>query len=201
MTAMFPRKTTPKVRDGRVQRKDRASLSPDYFVGNNAELVIDRQKPGEGFKHFLKQNDIKDFIALLPDWPELSRGLHAIVLAPGDPGVDGWHTTGVVGICAWDRNVWVRCNEWYHYEHQDIFQRLGVPCEKQGSGYICKFTEHSVRAFQLLHILLHELGHHHDRMTTKSKKHAGRGEGFAEDYARRYEAQIFETYAKRFPLH
>lgn len=42
--------------------------------------------------------------------------------------------------------------------------------------------------FQLLHVLPHELGHHRDRMTTRSRISAARGEPFAERYAN----EVFE---------
>ena len=67
------------------------------------------------------------------------------------------------------------------------------------NGYLCKFTEAQARAYQLLHILLHELGHH-DRITTKSQKRASRGEPYAEAYALTYEAKIWDVYQRRFGL-
>jgi hypothetical protein len=57
-----------------------------------------------------------------------------------------------------------------------------------------------VRAYQLLHILTHELGHHHDRITTQSQKRAARGEPYAEAYARKYEALVWESFTRHFPL-
>jgi hypothetical protein len=56
------------------------------------------------------------------------------------------------------------------------------------------------RAFQLIHIFIHELGHHHDRMTTRSKRDACRGEGYAETYARRFEDLLLARYRNEFPL-
>ena len=63
---------------------------------------------------------------------------------------------------------------------------------------MCEFTEAQARAYQLLHILLHELGHHHDRMTTKPKVRASRGEPYAEAYALQYEARIWDRYQEAF---
>lgn len=57
-----------------------------------------------------------------------------------------------------------------------------------------------IRAYQLLHVALHELGHHHDRMTTKSKRRASRGEGFAERHALNYGDRIWERYLEAFGL-
>jgi len=56
----------------------------------------------------------------------------------------------------------------------------------------------SAKAFQLIHIFIHELGHHHDRMTTRSKRAVARGEEYAENYARRFEDVIIEEYRRVF---
>ena len=65
---------------------------------------------------------------------------------------------------------------------------------------MCEFTESQARAYQLLHILLHELGHHHDRITTKSQVRASRGEPYAEAYALQHEALIWERYLDTFGI-
>ncbi len=79
-----------------------------------------------------------------------------------------------------------------------MLDRLGVRSHEIKNGVMCEFTELQARAYQLLHILLHELGHHHDRMTTKSKVRASRGEPYAENYALVHEARIWEQYQKTF---
>lgn len=83
-----------------------------------------------------------------------------------------------------------------------LFERLGVPCERDSSGgdIVCQFTAATVRAYQLLHILLHELGHHHDRMTTRSQVRSCRGETYAEAYALKYEARMWQRYQETFGL-
>jgi len=55
-------------------------------------------------------------------------------------------------------------------------------------------------AYQLLHIFLHELGHHCDRMSTKSRRDSGRGEPFAEEWAYRYERVLWDRYLETFGL-
>jgi hypothetical protein len=76
-----------------------------------------------------------------------------------------------------------------------------VPVERTPDGEIvCHFTEATARAYQLLHVLLHEIGHHHDLMTTRSRKECARGETYAEEYAYRYEALIWERYLSEFEL-
>jgi hypothetical protein len=194
------RKSAPKVKAGRVQKKNNWAEAADYYNTDQSLPVVDRKRPGDGYRHILKQKDIHDFIAILPDWAELSTGLNGIVLAPGEDGTDGYHTPGVVHICAWEKDLWLSHSRDYYEEHRAIFARLEVVCEPDDWGILCKWTEPQARAYQLLHIFLHELGHHHDRMTTKSKVRASRGEPYAEAYARNYEAQIWTRYLDEFDL-
>lgn len=66
-----------------------------------------------------------------------------------------------------------------------------------------QYSENSMRAFQLMHVLLHELGHHHDRMTTRSQRQSARGDSYAEQYALRYMGEIWDSYITEFghPAH
>ncbi len=61
-----------------------------------------------------------------------------------------------------------------------------------------EFNDETVQAFQLLHILLHEIGHHYDCMTSPRQRHTTRGESFAEAYAVDYERRIFPDYCRVF---
>lgn len=194
----LPRKTTPKVVGGKVQRKNRAARTPNYYNTPQDVPIIDRRRPGAGHRHVLRKKDLVDFISILPDWDELSKGLNAVVLAPAEPGTAGWHDRGIVAICTWQRDLCVQTSPEFYFEHRDIFERIGVECEKREWGYLCKFTGAQVRAYQLLHIFLHELGHHHDRMTTRSQRDIARGEPYAEAYARQYEKLIWQRYGEVF---
>jgi hypothetical protein len=198
----FHRVTNPRVIDGKVQKKNRRDLSPNCFRTVRPIPVLERHKPGVGYRHVLKLKDVAAFTGLLPDWSELSQGLNAVVLAPGKWNADGWHVPGVVAVCAWERELWREVHGHFYAEHQDLLGRLEVPCEPTEDGYyLCRFTEASIRAYQLLHVLLHELGHHHDRMTTKAKKDSCRGEDFAERYALDYEQVIWDRYLQIFSLY
>ena len=195
------RKSTPHVVGGKVQKKNNPEWTANYCILAPVSLVIDRQRPGPGYRHVLMQRDVERFIRLLPDWAELSRGLNAIVLAPGERNTNGWHVSSVVAVCAWEQDLWheYKNDTAFFADHLEIFRRLNVPMVPLEDGYtVCQFTPSTVRAYQLLHILLHELGHHHDRMTTKSKVRAARGEPYAESYALAYEAQIWDRYQEAF---
>jgi hypothetical protein len=52
----------------------------------------------------------------------------------------------------------------------------------------------------LMDVFLHELGHHHDRVTSKRKKDCGRGEAYAEEFARTMAKRIWPDYVKRFEV-
>src|SRR4029453_12809516 len=107
MMRNIQKKTSPKVIGGKVQKKNNWSNTPNYYRSEQADLVIDRKRPGAEYRHLLKQKDILDFIGILPEWSELSTGLNGIVLAPGDRSIFGYHRPGVVHICAWDKDLWI----------------------------------------------------------------------------------------------
>jgi hypothetical protein len=195
------RKTAPKVRDGRVLRKNNWDLArDDYHRLAQTEPLIDRRRPGDGYRHLLTCADIGEFISLLPDWDELAVGLDAIFLAPGEWNTDGWYEKGVVAICSWDRGVWTHSTRRFCDDRRAIMDRLDVPRVDRGSYILCKWTEPAARAYQLLDVFLHELGHHHDLMTTRSRRDAARGESYAESYARRYADVIWDAYLMTFGL-
>lgn len=200
MYRMIRNKSTPKVVNGKVQRKNRTAVTPTYFNTPQFTPVIDRYKPGIGYRHILKRKDVRAFIELLPDWKELSRGLNAVILAPGEFSRGGYYRhSGIVAICAWERDLWLEVYKSHFDAHREVFAKIGVPCEETADGFvICKWTESTIHAYQLLHIFLHELGHHHDRMTTKSKRRCCRGENYAEQYALRYADVIWDRYLDRF---
>jgi hypothetical protein len=192
------RKSAPKVKAGRVQKKNNWAETPRK--SGEGMPLIDRQRPGDGYRHLLKRRDIEEFISILPDWDELSRGLESVVLSAHDDSM-GWHKPGSIGISSWEAKVWWENADPDFVElHRDILERLDVEMDKRGDDLIVKWTEPQARAFQLLHIFLHELGHHHDRMTTRPKYEAARGEPFAETYASRYADRIWDTYVSRFEI-
>ena len=194
----FNRKTDPKVIGGLVQKKNNWALTPDYYNTRQSVPVIDRRRPGRGYRHLLRQRDVLDFIGILPEWDELSAGLDAVVLAPGSYYVYGYHTKGVVHVCAWDEDLWLTLTHAGYEQEREILERLRVPCERRDEDVLCKFTEETARAHQLIATMLHELGHHHDRMTTKYKARPSRGEPYAEEYAGRYAERILVSYQEVF---
>ena len=193
------RKSAPRVLGGSSIRKKSHATTPSYWNTKQEEVVIDVQKAGQGYKHFLKKRDITKFVNLIPNWKELSFGLDAIVLTSGGFDYDGiYDNNGVICIAAWEKKLDITMNADYYKEHKELFERLGIRSRKIQDGYCCEFNVDQIRAFQLLHILLHELGHHVDRMKTKSKNQAARGERFAETFAFEHEKQMLVKYQDAF---
>ena len=193
------RRTATRVRGGRVQKKN--NWSPDrgdYFALTQDEIRLDRRQPGRGFRHLITIAQLRSFISLLPDWDEVAAGLQAIVL-DGHTDCMGWAGDGVVAICAWEQGLWWEdCDRGFEEDHRDLLDLLGVVRAPVDDRLEARWTEEQARAFQLLHILPHELGHHHDRITTRSQREAARGEPYAERYAQRVLDAVWPSYARHF---
>ncbi len=195
----YYRKTATKVKNGVVQYKNNWSLTSNIFNTKQRHPVFEKERPGRGYKHLIRKDDLYLFIEILPEWDELSAGLDAVFLAEGGKDSMGWYDDGVVAICAWERAiVWKSCDTQFYSSHRELFSKLGIKCNKHGRFWEIEFDENSAKAFQLIHIFIHELGHHHDRMSTKSKHSTARGESYAEEYASKYEDQIIEKYRAAF---
>ena len=187
----YNRKTAPRVANGRVLRKNNHETSKPFDLP-----LVTRQRPGRGFRHVLTQRDVYTFLSIVPNWTELSRGLSAIVLAEGDPEVDGRLYRGAIELCAWEVELTRVSTEAHYLEHRETLERLGVPCEPAEAGWVtCHFDAETARGFQLLHVFLHELGHHHDDMTTRTRR-GSRGEAYAETFARDHEELVWDRFAR-----
>ena len=186
------RKSDPKTIGGkslRVTNQKRTLIAKDPSV-----LIVDRSNPGRGFRHLVTRRELVRFLSLLPDWDDLAIGLDTIVLAKGSMTRDGWHRSGIVGICAWEHKIWRTVSDTYYDAHAGLLDRMGVPVIREKTGVVLCFSPPQAKAFQLLHVLLHELGHHHDRMTTRRKSGASRGEAYAEHYANEYADRMWDQY-------
>ncbi|MEM7189566.1 MAG: hypothetical protein AAF439_08130 [Pseudomonadota bacterium] len=155
----YHRRQTPKVVAGKVQKKNRHQPTKTYWNTVQKVPVIDKERAGRGYKHLLSKFDIHSFIEIVPEWDQLSEGLDAILLAAGERGYDGWYNhLGVVAICAWERDLWRVTTSDHFNEHRAVYDRLGISYEKRGPDYLCKFTENTARAYQLLHIFFARAG-------------------------------------------
>lgn len=197
------RRTATRVQDGRVQKKQNWTLAEgDYFARTQAEIRIDRRDPGKGYRHLLTISQLRTFLGLLPDWDDVAIGLDAIVLDTRTrPDTLGLHSEGVVSVCAWERKLWSVGDVSFVYSAFDLLKLLDVKIRGlPGDRYELRWTEGQARAFQLLDVLAHELGHHHDRITSRHQVHTGRGEPYAEAYAVRVREIVWPAYTQLFAI-
>jgi hypothetical protein len=94
---------------------------------------------------------------------------------------------------------WGQCN-YCGQSVADVYPEPDGEAELGRLRYVVKFTPETAQAFLLVHVLVHELGHHHDCMTSPRQRGTTRGEGYAEEYARRYEDVIWPAYCRVFRL-
>lgn len=212
------RRTATKVRDGQTQFKNRWTTTPNNFDG--VGVAIERKRPGTGFRHVLTQNDIFEFLRLVPRWNALSVGLNRIVLDHGSQDRFGWYHRGGIGLNAMESDLDVSMGREAFYRDIEFFDRVGVEYrtrrvkESWEEGMeswvydeqddwandvyaVCRFTRDQARCFHLVRTLLHELGHHLDQ-TTNPKRWCSRGERFAENAGRHLERTLWNSYCRRF---
>jgi len=88
-------------------------------------------------------------------------------------------------------------NHSYFESHRTIFDRIGLSYDIGKKDVICRFSEAQARAFVLLHVFMHELGHHYDHMTQKHRR-ASRGEDYAERFANNHFASLYPAFVETF---
>src|SRR5262245_43863283 len=108
----FHRKANPRVVDGKVQRKHRWRWNePDYTATH--QIRVERSAARKHYRHFVSLTDVSAFLALLPDWRELSIGLQRVLLSNAT-NCDGWFRPGTVAICNWEECCTRVMSEEYH---------------------------------------------------------------------------------------
>jgi len=197
MRTSLNRRTATKVKDGRVHRKNR------HLPTGRLGYVLDRESPGREFRHIVSKRDIQAFIEMIADSHRLTQGLERIVLASRNFSEDGAYVfyhreeTEAIFLHAWPENVWIELSVAYFDAHEPVFCRLGVAFDRSKEVVDCRFTEAQARAFTLLHVFMHELDHHHDRLEQKHRD-SGRGEGHAERFANSRFEQLNPGYVRAF---
>lgn len=194
---MFNRCTATKVKNGRVQRKNRQRPTA------HEHLVLHRESPGVGHQHVVSKRDIVEFVELIPEWSRFSERLESVRLIPPTDLSDGYHEfydreeTGSIALCAWPEDLWIWLSAEYFNAHAPIFGVLGVCSEPDENSVHCRFTKAQAKAFTLLHVFMHELGHHYDRI---HQKHRGgsKGEDYAERFATGRFSQLLSGYVRMF---
>ncbi len=193
------RKSTERIRNGDVERRNRSHKSPHYALARPGEPIIERHRAGPSYRQVLLKRDVEVFLSLLPEWPELSKGIQAVLLTAGDPEYLGWYQTGAVAVCAWDRDISGLWTRRFVDQNQDVLGRLEVETEpRDGKTVFVDWDERSVKAYQLMHVLLPEIGLHHDQMATRTRIESSRGKQYCAHYASEHGEAIWNAYLDAF---
>jgi hypothetical protein len=193
-----------RVKSGRVAKKNNWTPdAKDYYALPQREIQIERTEPGRGYRHVVTVAQLRRFLEILPDWDELAVGLEAISIWRGNPNWVGLSNPGVVVITAWDRELWWYVEPaWVNEESEaELLERLEVEVVRHPGDPLLevRWTEAQARAYMLTDVLVHELGHHHDWMTSRGA-HAPRGEPYATRYARRVREEIWPAYLREIGM-
>lgn len=189
------RKSAPGVRDGKVQKKNRTASSPDYYIHDSESLVIHRLRPKEGFYHAVSVTDVRRFIALIPDWDVAAQSVRAVVLTPGDDYCYGrYNNAGIIKLDAWPK---------HHHEvipsrKAWLLNQMNIEAPVEAGYFVLRLTANQAKCFLLMGTFLHELGHHVDRMNTRSRLDAANGEPFAIAYEQRRQRELWDAYVREF---
>jgi hypothetical protein len=198
------RRTAPKVRGGKVQKKNNWEQSPNMFYTLQDEILVERKRAGKGFKHLIRKQEVYEFFELIPDWQKVSQGLDGVVLDGGSRSLLGRYNWSVITLFAWETEiVWNCATEKFVREHEEVFDMLNIPyspSEDEKGYFRVGFTESSAKSFLLIHVFLHELGHHVDKMTSRQQESCGRGEDFAEGWARERAVEVYDNYCRFYRL-
>jgi hypothetical protein len=189
------RKSAPGSRGGKTQKKNRTALSPDVYVHQFESLVVQRVRPIRGSYHAVTPTDVRRFVSIIPDWDEVAAGIKAVILTPGgDDAYGRYNNVGIIKLDAWRRDEPVFIpgrKEW-------LVRAMGIHEPDDGEGWELVFSRDQVRCLLLMGTFLHELGHHVDRIQTRSKADASNGEPYAIAYEQRRQPELWEAYCAAF---
>ncbi|PCJ18415.1 MAG: hypothetical protein COB02_10995 [Candidatus Cloacimonadota bacterium] len=192
------RKVTPKVKNGLVQKKNNHSKTKGAYNHDGSELLIFKYKALKNYSHVVSVSDLHKFISIFPDFKKYSEGLHSIILDGSFHSPMGLCEIGVISLMAWEKDSFDdpdSCPDWLE-EHKDVLTTLGV--EFSIENKYSYFTKKTARDFMLIHVFVHEIGHHYDRWCTYSKNSFPGGEPFAENFANNLFDEIWPKYQDIF---
>ena len=197
-----PGRQAPQVKRGTVQKKERWDYYPriyDFVPNRDGSVPIVREPAYRGYRHVVTESDLRRFTRLIPGWDRLRVGLRGLVIGEGNDDCIGWHELGIVCIHAWSARMSAAWTGDFFREHKPVLDRLMVPSFKTGDDeVVCQFNPKTAAGFQLMHVFLHELGHHHDRMQTRKQINSALGEQYAEDFGNQLADQMWTAFFRTF---
>lgn len=196
------RKTTPKVKDGRVQRKNRTDESEYLALVDGRTFSVIKHRARDGYRHVFRLPEVYRFVQLIPDWPTMSKGLSALALDAygSDEQTETHYAPGYRAI--WMRpfpnsmkTTWPRT---FYDGHAEFVSRLGpeIVTEEDSRSVTISWTSSQAKAWQFLHLFLYDLSVHAQFMKSGQKPRAEHSSKTAEVYAFDTAQLILPTYEK-----
>lgn len=195
------RKTTPKVKDGRVQRKNRTDESEYLALVDGRTFTVIKHRAKSGYRHVLQLPEVYRYVELIPDWTEVSKGLSALALDAygSDEQTDTHYDAGY-------RAIWMRPfpetlrTQWsrgFYERHEDFASRLGAELVSDNSASVTlSWTLAGAKAWQLLHLFLYDLSVHDQFVRSGQNPRSEHNNTAAEDYAFRTADRILPEYER-----
>jgi hypothetical protein len=164
--------------------------------------VIEKTPAGRGYMHVVSPKQLREFIEIIPDWQMLSRHLECITLGGGSDNAGLYYPherrrTGRIWLYAWEKNLWSEvCKDWLT-DHRHILDAIGATYFIKLDSAICRLTVAQARAFSLLHVFMHEVGHHRDFLRRRGYS-LPNCEWVAEEFANNLFQTLLPRYVERF---
>ncbi|TDF37224.1 hypothetical protein EYS14_13790 [Alteromonadaceae bacterium M269] len=198
---MRGRKVTPKVRDGKVQKKNRHQWTEFQELLDQETFSTIKMKPQEGYIHVVDRKSALKFVKLIPDWEDMSKGLSALV-----PDIDGCnHQTDMnyypnsynsIWLSPFPKDMTLYWPKEFGEGHKEVTDLLGIEQEEIDDEEIkTVWTKPKAQAWQLLHLFLYDLYCHHECML-QGKDNYHHSDKLAEEYAIKTSAIILPDYEK-----
>ena len=115
---MYNRRSAPKVRDGKVQRKNR------HVPTRLNSLSVGLSRAESGYRHVTSKEDVWKFLRLIPHWKQVSSDLDLIYLTSwGDTDYDGyyaWPRWPKIVLAPWPADLVMRPGIDYLQRHESI---------------------------------------------------------------------------------
>ena len=198
------RTTTPRVKNGKVQRKNRTQNTELAGLLDNSRFNVIRFKPDGPYFHPVRQPEVYRFVELIPDWTQISKGLSACVLnKDGDDvqqGASYERSYHAIWIDPFPKSLSTIWSHAFFTAHKTFVERLGARVEfaESSSNITIHWTESQARAWQLLHLFLYELKVHAEYITLAKNRRFEHSNSVAEAYAFQTAEIIWDPYESEF---
>lgn len=200
-----PRREHPREKRGKRKPKPNKSDRLRWFPGPPGVFSVHRRSPGRQRYHPASPDDVRRFVQLIPGWQRVADDLDGVLLC-GPWSAEYYDTEGLYGqhgivLFSWPKDP--RLSMWYAFTRHvpDTIRYLGLKERKRDRSFQSLWTPAQARAYVLLFVLLHEIGHHVDWVMSRDvhrRRRAGRGEPFAEDWAAEYRHRMWDDYVSAF---